>query len=109
MDIRRRVDGHANLDQIGLTGIHSRLGAAVRLRLPPHAPSRDRAVALGSQLPPTGPVGDLHPPSVIHVQRTRSPYGLPAGPPKLVLSLCSQTPPCDFSLIFTTIRCPRKP
>src|SRR5947209_20595034 len=78
MDIRRRVDGHANLDQIGLTGIHSRLGAAVRLRLPPHAPSRDRAVALGSQLPPTGPVGDLHPPSVIHVQRTRSGYALPS-------------------------------
>src|SRR5947209_11868444 len=31
----------------------------------------------------------------------RSPYGLPAGPPKLVLSLCSQTPPCVISHPFS--------
>ncbi len=40
------------------------------------------------------------------------PSGRPAGslpgPPKLVLSLCSQTPPRDFSLIPITIRCPMK-
>ena len=52
-------------------------GAAVRLRLLPHAPSRCRAVAFGSQLPPTGPVGDLHPQSIIHVQHTRSRFARP--------------------------------
>src|SRR3989442_869242 len=31
----------------------------------------------------------------------RSPYGLPAGPPKQVLSLCSQTPPCVISHSFS--------
>src|SRR5947209_18338050 len=31
----------------------------------------------------------------------RSPYGLPAGPPKQVLSLCSQTPPCVLSHSFS--------
>ncbi len=30
----------------------------------------------------------------------RLPLGLPPGLPKQVLSLCSRTPPCDFSLIF---------
>src|ERR1019366_9019361 len=49
------------------------LGAAVCLRLPLHMPSRDHAVAFGSQLPPTGSVRDLHPQSIIHVQRTRTP------------------------------------
>src|SRR3989454_565393 len=38
-----------------------------------------------------------------------SPHGLPAGPPKLVLSLFSQTPPCGFSTLFTTIPSPTKP
>src|ERR1051325_7270363 len=54
-------------------------GAAVRLRLLPHAPSRCHAVALGSQLPPTAPVGDLHPQSIIHVQHTPPPR--PPPPP----------------------------
>jgi hypothetical protein len=35
-------------------------------------PWRDHAVAFGSQLPPTGSVRDLHPQSIIHVQRTRA-------------------------------------
>src|SRR5579864_7013474 len=38
----------------------------------------------------------------------RSPCGLPAWLPKLVLSLCSYPPPRDLRLIFITIRCPRK-
>ena len=36
-------------------------------------PWRDHAVAFGSQLPPTGSVRDLHPQSIIHVQRTNAP------------------------------------
>src|ERR1019366_329649 len=38
----------------------------------------------------------------------RSLFGLPPGLPKLVLSLCSYTPPCDFLPLLITIRCPRK-
>src|ERR1035437_7149359 len=41
-------------------------------------------------------------------ERFRSPFGLPPGLPKLVLSLCSYTPPCHFLPLFITIRCPRK-
>src|ERR1035438_3699982 len=40
----------------------------------PH-PLTESAVAFGSQLPPTDSAGDFHPQSIIHVQRTRSPYG----------------------------------
>jgi len=56
------------------------LGAAVRLWLPPHAPSRDRAVDFGSQLPPTGPVEDFQ--LITHAQRTGLPFGLPQGLPE---------------------------
>ena len=51
----------------------------MRRRLPPHTPSRDHAVAFDSQLPPTGSVRDLHPQSIIHVQRTLPAYGLQAS------------------------------
>ena len=47
--------------------------------LPPASsahPLTESAVAFGSQLPPTDPAGDFHPQSIIHVQRTRSAYGL---------------------------------
>src|SRR3954452_7919134 len=56
-------------------------GAAVRLRLLPHAPLRCHAVAFDSQLPPTGPVGDLHPQSIIHVQHTRRSFARPHSAP----------------------------
>ena len=84
-DIRRRVDEHACPGPRSLHKGSLAFGAAVRLRLPSHTPSRERlrlsivqapsrAVAFTSRLPPIGPAGDFHPQSLHHAQRTRSGY-----------------------------------
>ena len=86
-DIRRRVDEHACPGPRSLHKGSLAFGAAVRLRLPSHTPSRERlrlsivqapsrAVAFTSRLPPIGPAGDFHPQSLHHAQRTRSGYAL---------------------------------
>ena len=84
-DIRRRVDEHACPGPRSLHKGSLAFGAAVRLRLPSHTPSRERlrlsivqapsrAVAFTSRLPPIGPAGDFHPQSLHHAQRTRFGY-----------------------------------
>ena len=81
-DIGRCVDEHACPGPRSLPRGLLAFGAAVRLRLPSHTPSRERrclsigqapshAVAFASRLPPIGPAGDLHPQSLHHAQRTR--------------------------------------
>lgn len=81
-DIGRRVGAYTRPGSGCLHKGSLTFGAAVRLRLPSHTPSRVklrlfisdqtpyRAVAFGSWLPPTGPTGDLHPQSLYHAQRT---------------------------------------
>ena len=84
-DIGRRVDEHACPGPKSLLKGSLAFGAAVRLRLPSHTPSRERlrlsivqapsrAVAFTSRLPPIGPAGDFHPQSLHHAQRTRFGY-----------------------------------
>ena len=86
-DIRRRVDEHACPGPRSLHKGSLAFGAAVRLRLPSHTPSRERlrlsivqapsrAVAFTSRFPPIGPAGDFHPQSLHHAQRTRAGYPL---------------------------------
>jgi len=87
-DIGRCVGRHANPGPRSPFEGSLAFGAAVRLRLPPHTPSRDRlrlsnvqttsrAVAFTSWLPPLGSTGDFHPQSLDHAQRTfRSGYAL---------------------------------
>jgi hypothetical protein len=62
-------------------------------------PSRDHAVAFGSQLPPTGSVRDLHPQSIIHVQRTR--FGSPGSPSlrSVAAQLPEEAKPREFLFI----------
>ncbi len=80
-DIGRCVGRHANPGPRSPFEGSLTFGAAVRLRLPPHTPSRDRlrlsnvqtpsrAVAFTSWLPPLGSTGDFHPQSLDHAQRT---------------------------------------
>lgn len=86
-DIGCRAARHANPGPRSLRKGSLAFSAAVRLRLPPHTPSRERlrlsivqtpsrAVAFTSRLPPIGPAGDFHPQSLHHAQRTRSGYVL---------------------------------
>ncbi len=80
-DIGRRAWRHANPGPKSLLEGSLAFSAAVRLRLPPHTPSRERpsliigqvesrAVAFTSWLPPTGPKGEFHPQSLDHAQHT---------------------------------------
>jgi hypothetical protein len=102
-DIGRRVWRHANPGPKSLLEGSLAFSAAVRLRLPPHTPSRERyalsrgqvvsrAVAFTSWLPPTGPKGEFHPQSLDHAQHT-SGYA------------CARLPPCpaDASSKRTTV------
>jgi len=81
-DIGRCVVRHAGPGPRSLHKGSLAFGAAVRLRLPSHTPSRERlrlsnvqapsrAVAFTSRLPPIGPAGEFHPQSLLHAQRTR--------------------------------------
>ena len=68
----------------------------------------ESAVAFGSQLPPTDSAGDFHPQSIIHVQRTPSPYGLlrlAAKEPKAELSTLLRTGHFYFAGIRTFLLC----
>lgn len=84
-EIGRRVGQHACPGARSLRKDSLAFGAAVRLRLPSHTPSRERlrlsivqapsrAAAFTSRLPPIGPAGDFHPQSLHHAQRTAFGY-----------------------------------
>ena len=103
-DIGRRAAGHAHPGPGSLRRGSLAFGAAVRIQLPSHTPSRERfplstsqcpshAVAFRSRLPPTGPAKDFHLQSLNHAQRTQSGYALlPFRPPPPV--------PLPTSLLF---------